>query len=49
MLSKSTKWVNVLSKIDTIDGYACDFVHMMLHVHSFGFIFTYLDVDVDAF
>ncbi len=49
MLSKSTKWVNALSNIDVIYGYACDFVHMMLHVHLFGFVFTTLDVDVDTF
>jgi hypothetical protein len=49
MLSKPTKWVNVLSNIDVIGGYVHDFVHMTLHVHFFGFIHANLDVDVDTF
>ncbi len=39
----------MLQSVLIIGGYACDFVHIMLHVHFFGLILVDSNVDVDAF
>jgi hypothetical protein len=46
MLSKSTQWVNVLLNIDLANGYACNFVHVVLllfHWWNMFFLFNFID------